>query len=194
MKNLFVHSIHRQSWRLHPQSPHPHEADSPHHDESFGYFSWSEAFYNEPKLYVDNQLIDPKHYSVGAGSAKLTFKNSFPNLNDYTYEQVKLIVEETGREYQNLLSSGNIEYFNAESFSKNQITSDQIANYNHNYFFRYKNAAKFLPNKQLISGFGNTIFYPENTLSDLQFNTDTNFIFKTLNRKTKKDQSEVNKL
>ena len=150
-------------------------------DYKYNNFSWSEAFYNEPKLYVDNQLIDPKHYSVGAGSAKLTFKNSFPNLNDYTYGQVKLIVEETGREYQNLLSSGNIEYFNAESFSKNQITSDQITNYNHNYFFRYKNAAKFLPDKQLISGFGNTIFYPENTLSDLQFNTDTNFIFKTLN-------------
>ena len=144
-------------------------------------FSWSEAFYNEPKLYVDNSLVDSKYYTLGPGSAKLTFKNSFPNLHNYTYDQVKLIIEETGREYQNLLNSGSIEYFNAEAFSKNQVTSEQIANYNHSYFFRYKNAAKFLPSKQLVSGFGNTIFYPENTSSDLQFNTDTNFIFKTLN-------------
>ncbi len=148
-------------------------------------FSWSEAFYTEPKVYVNNLLINPNLYTIGPGSAKLQFKNSFPNLDNFTFDQVKVIIEETGKEYTGYLNSGNIEYFNASSFSKNQISSDQIANFNHNYFFRYKNAAKFLPNKQLISGFGNTIFYPENTQSDLQFNTDTNYLFESVNNGTK---------
>lgn len=151
----------------------------------FNNFSWNEAFYNESKVYVNNSLINSNLYTIGPGSAKLQFKTSFPNLDDFTYDQVKVVIEETGKEYSGLLNSGNVEYFNASSFSKNQITSDQIANFNHSYFFRYKNAAKFLPSKQLISGFGNTIFYPENTQSDLQFNTDTNHIFETVNNSTR---------
>jgi hypothetical protein len=53
-------------------------------------FSWTNAKYQTPKLYIDNNLIDSKHYTRYNTSGRLSFNSSLPSISSYTFDQVKI--------------------------------------------------------------------------------------------------------
>jgi hypothetical protein len=144
-------------------------------------FSWTNAKYQTPKLYIDNNLIDSKHYTIYNTSGLLSFNSSLPSISSYTFDQVKINIEQVGREIANQLSSENILNINANSFTKGTLPNSRIKNLSHSYKMRFKELAEYIPNKYLLSGLGNTDFYPENTSSDLQFNKEIYFILESYN-------------
>ena len=114
-------------------------------------------------------------------SAILTFKNSLPLISSFTYDQVKISLENSGREFENLLSSKNTKDINASSFTKGSLSSSDIYNLSHNYYSRYNQSCEYVPTKHLLSGVGSTFFYPENLSSDLQYNLKIYNIFESTN-------------
>ena len=144
-------------------------------------FSWSNAKYQTPELYLSGNKINPKYYTLDNDSALLYFDSSLPNISSYTYSDLKIKLPSVGKEFTSNLNSYNTQDINASSFSSGTLSNSRISNLSHNFYMRYKKNCTFTANKHLITGSGSTFFYPENTISDLQFNISTYSIFSSAN-------------
>jgi hypothetical protein len=144
-------------------------------------FSWSLSKYQPPKLFISGNEINPKYYTINNDSALLYFYNTLPSISSYTYDQVKIKLSSVGKETIKNLDSSNTQDLNASSFNSGTLSNDRISNLSHNFYMRYKKNCIFTPKKHLIVGNGSTFFYPENTLSDLQFNIATYAIHSSAN-------------
>lgn len=143
-------------------------------------FSWSKHNYIS-KVFIDNLEIQDKYYTLNNDSGMLKFSSTYPELSNKNYKDVYIILDAVGSEISSKLNGQKISDINASSFITGSIGISSITNLSHNYFCRYKEQAKFNFNKFLIAGYGNSYFYPENTFSDLQFNTKTSYIYESLN-------------
>ena len=144
-------------------------------------FSWSLSKYQTPELFIDENEINPKYYTINNDSALLYFDSALPSISSYNYDQVKIKLSSVGKETLNNLDSSNTKDLNASSFNSGTLTNDRISNLSHNFYMRYKKNCSFTANKHLIVGNGSTFFYPENTMSDLQFNIATYAIHSSAN-------------
>lgn len=144
-------------------------------------FSWSKSKYQTPELYLSDNKINPKYYTLNNDSALLHFDETLPNISSYTYNNLKIKLSSIGKEFTENLSSSNTQDIDASSFSSGTLLNSRISNLSHNFYMRYKRNCTFTASKHLITGSGSTFFYPENTISDLQFNIATYSIFSSAN-------------
>lgn len=151
---------------------------------SSGYFDkfvWSNAFYTDPKVYLGSGLILPKYYSVNSNSGFITFNSTLPSYSNYNVSDISIILNSTKSEIQNSLPGSKISSIGASSFTKGLLSQSRLDNLQHNRDIRYKKPCTFTYTKNLIPGFGSSYYYPVNTSSDLQYNTEINFINQSLN-------------
>lgn len=144
-------------------------------------FSWSLSKYQTPELFINDNKINPKYYTINNDSALLYFDSSLPSISSYNYDDVKIILSSVGKETTKKLDESKTQDINASSFVAGTLSNNRISNLSHNFYMRYKKECTFTPDKHLIVGNGSTFFYPENTISDLQFNTATYSIFSSAN-------------
>lgn len=149
-------------------------------------FSWSEAEYTEIKVYLNDELISPKHYEIHPSSGVIKFQQSF--IDNYTanFDDLYMIINKVGLEVKNKVQLSHLQNLNASTFSKGTISTNQISNFSHNFYMRYKEKANYNFSKLLISGIGNSVFYPEKTQSQLQYNSNIFDIYESVNFGEKK--------
>ena len=144
-------------------------------------FSWSLSKYQTPELYIDENIINPRYYTINNDSALLYIDSTLPSISSYTYDKIKIKLSSVGKEITKTLDESKTQDLNAASFNAGTLLNSRISNLSHNFYMRYKKNCTFIPNKHLIVGNGSTFFYPDNSISDLEFNTATYAIHSSAN-------------
>ena len=139
-------------------------------------FSWTNFDYKIATVSINNVIIDSIHYSVNPSSGTIYLKKSFPNFNDYTFDELVIVIEENIDEIQNSLSNERIKNVSANSITSGKLNVKNLL-LNHTSDNLYKTSLEFIPEKYLVTGIGKTYFYPQNTNSKIQYNDNiTNFL------------------
>ena len=148
-------------------------------------FSWSDLYYHPALVYLKDVLIDPKFYTINSNQGTIVFSLNLPSYSTYTLSDVSLVVESLGREIQSKLSGKRVKDINASSFSRGKLNSKRIAKLDHVGQNRYKETAYTKPILRLFSEGNKTVFYPEVTSNDLQYNSKLYFLGSSKNLTSK---------
>ena len=149
-------------------------------------FCWSDAEYTDIKVYLNDELISPKHYEIHPSSGMIRFLQSFVDNYTANFNELSLIINKIGIEVKSKVQLSHLENIDATTFSKGVLNTNQISNLSHNFYMRYKEKAKYNFDKLLISGAGNSAFYPEKTKSQLQYNSNIYDLYESVNFGEKK--------
>lgn len=146
----------------------------------FKNLTWSDNQYIPGKVYANDVLMDEKLYTINPSSGTIIFSADFFASSSYYLDEIYVVIEKIGIEYNSTLDSINTSDFNAETL-KNFITAERLKNISHFGEYGYKRTCSFYPTNNVVSGFGNSLFYPVNLLSDLQYNFKINYIYNSNN-------------
>ena len=146
----------------------------------FKNLTWSENQYIAGKVYANDVLMNEKLYTINPSSGTIIFSADFFSSSSYFLDEIYVVIEKIGIEYSSLLDSINTQDISAESL-KNAIAKERLKNISHFGEFGYKKTCSFYPSNNVISGFGNSLFFPVNVLSDLQYNFKINYIYNSNN-------------
>ena len=143
-------------------------------------FSWSNFDYREPVLKINELTIDPIHYSINPSSGTIYLNKSFPNFDDYTFQDLSITISENTEEIKNNISNDRIKNVSANSISSGKLDVRNLA-LEHFSNSIHKRSLTFTPNKFLVTGIGKSYFYPHNTNSRIQYYDDVTVFLESQN-------------
>lgn len=149
----------------------------------FKNFSWDEFSYLPGDVYLNEIIQQQNYYTLYPNSGFIKFNDVTPSINSYDVSDLKLNVQKVESEIKGFLDGKNIS-FDASKFTKGTVPASRIKNLSHNNEYVFKSQAVFYPSKYLIQTNNRKFYYPENTLSDLQFNSNVKFVFNSINLST----------
>ncbi len=143
-------------------------------------FSWSNFDYRDAIVKINNTTIDPIHYNINPSSGTIYLNKSFPNFDDYTFEDLVITINENTEEVINNISNDRIKNISANSISSGKLNLRTIA-LNHFSDNIHKRRLTFTPNKFLVTGIGKSYFYPHNVNSKIQYYDDISVFLESQN-------------
>lgn len=146
----------------------------------FKNFSWDDFSYLPADVYLNNTLQQKNYYNIYSNSGFVKFDSVTPNINTFDVSDVSVNLAKIQNEVQGNLD-GKYLKIDASKFSKGTLPSNRIKNLTHNNEYIFKAQASFYPSKYLVQTNNRKFYYPENTLSDLQFNSNVKFIYNSVN-------------
>ena len=139
-------------------------------------FSWSNFDYRDAVVKINDSIVDAIHYNINPSSGTIYLNKSFPNYDDYTFEDLTITISENSEEVKNSITNQNIKNVSANSILSGKLNLKNLL-LNHYSDTLHKTSLTFTPNKFLVSGIGKTYFYPHNTNSKIQYYDDVaNFL------------------
>ena len=143
-------------------------------------FSWNRFQYLPGQVQISSVVKQENYYTLDPDSGTIVFSSVFPSISSYNAENVAVIVDSIGNEVTNVLDGSKLN-IDASKISKGTLSQVKIQNLDHNSDFVFNAPAVFSPNKYLAQTPGRKFYYPENTLSDLQYNTNVISIYQSVN-------------
>lgn len=143
-------------------------------------FSWSNFDYREAVVKINNVLVDSIHYNINPSSGTIYLNKSFPNYDDYTFEDLVITISENVEEIKNNLSNDRIKNISANSILSGKISLNNLS-LNHFSDNIHKRSLVFTPSKFLVTGIGKSYFYPHNINSKIQYYDDVTFFLESEN-------------
>jgi hypothetical protein len=148
--------------------------------DKYNYFSWTDFQYNDAKVYLSENLIQPVNYEINPYSGTILLKSSIPNYDNFTFSDLRVIIISRKEEIRNSLSNDFINSLSADNISTGKISVNNLK-INHFSENRYKETLTFVPDKFLVTGIGKSYLYPQNTNSSIQYNDSLCFFYKSAN-------------
>ena len=148
--------------------------------DKYNYFSWTDFQYNDAKVYLSENLIEPVNYEINPYSGTILLKSSIPNYDNFTFSDLRVIIISRKEEIRNSLSNDFINSLSADNISTGKISVNNLK-INHFSENRYKETLTFVPDKFLVTGIGKSYLYPQNTNSSIQYNDSLCFFYKSAN-------------
>lgn len=143
-------------------------------------FSWSNFDYRDAIIKINNVVVNPIHYNINPSSGTIYLNKSFPNFDDYTFEDLVITISENTEEVINSLDKNRIKNVSANSILSGKISINNLS-LNHFSDNIYKRSLTFTPNKFLVTGIGKSYFYPYNVNSKIQYYDDVTFFLDSQN-------------
>ena len=143
-------------------------------------FSWSNFDYRDAIVKINNATIDPIHYRINPTSGTIYLNKSFPNYDDYTFEDLSITISENVEEITNSLPNERISNISANSILSGKVSIKNLI-LNHYSDNLHKVSLTFTPNKFLVTGIGKSYFYPHNTNSKIQYYDDITVFLESQN-------------
>ena len=143
-------------------------------------FSWSNFDYREAVVKIDNTIIDPIHYVINPSSGTIYLNKSFPNFDDYTYQDLLITISENTGEITNNLSNDRIKNISANSILSGKLNVRNLL-LNHYSDNIHRRSLTFTPSKFLVTGIGKSYFYPHNINSKIQYYDDVTVLLESKN-------------
>lgn len=148
--------------------------------DKYTLFSWTDFQYDNAKVYLSDNLVDPVHYEINPYSGTILLKSSIPNYDVYTFSDLRVVIKARKEEIQNSVSNDFIKNLSANSISTGKISINNLK-INHYSENRYKDTLSFAPDKFLITGIGKSYLYPQNLNSAIQYNDEISVFYKSAN-------------
>ena len=143
-------------------------------------FSWDDFSYLPANVYLNDNLQQVNYYNLYPNSGYIKFDSITPTINSNDVSSVKLSVDKTQSEVQGSID-GKFLNIDASKFTKGTLPSNRIKNLTHNNEYVLKSQATFYPSKYLVQTNNRKFYYPVNTLSDLQYNSNVKSIYNSVN-------------
>lgn len=133
-------------------------------------YTWDDALWLPPKVYLDNVLIDPSAYTIVASAGSINFTTPLTNP-PYTNSSLTAILTHIGVEVQGMLSGNAVQDLDASTFVRGTIDPSRINGLDHVGLARYKDKAVLMPYLRALEYGDQVTFYAEALNQAVQYGT-----------------------
>ena len=147
-------------------------------DDSGNVFTWNDADYGTPKVYLDSNELPENNYNLDSETGRIYLKNSLP-VNSFIQVVLPLLVIEI----EGKLSGKRLKDVDASSIKRGTLGQNRFQNLDHVGQVRFKETANLNPYLRLIDEGDHQTFYPEITNGFPEYNSRITVIYKSITQK-----------